>query len=84
MDADPCLSMQGKPREASPRSVAQDRNVIAFPLRRRARFWQWAEPLLALFSADHLEPRGRVRKPLAGRSAEIVRFRGDHVRRAPP
>jgi hypothetical protein len=80
MDAQPhFLTTPTKPRKASPGNVAQEQNIIQFPSCRRwragGRLSQWAAALLARFSADPFESEGR--------SAEIVRFRRDHFRRAP-
>lgn len=88
MDADPhLLPTPTRPRQASPKPVAQERNVIEFPScrRRRAfgRLTRWADALLTLFSANAFDPKARE-KALAGRSAEIVRFRRNPLRQPRP
>ena len=89
MDADPhLLTTHTRPRQASAGPVAQGPNVIEFPSRRRrravGRLTRWADALLALFSANAFDPKARAGKALGGRSGEIVRFRRDPFRRAPP
>ena len=81
MDADPrLLTTPTEPRRASPANVVQEPNIIQFPSQQRrrggGRLNQWVDALLAFFSADPFEPKGR--------SAEIVRFRRDPFRQTPP
>ena len=81
MDADPrLLTTPTEPRRASPANVVQEPNIIQFPPHRRrragGRLNQWVDALLAFFSADPFEPKGH--------SAEILRFRRDPFRQAPP
>jgi hypothetical protein len=81
MDADPhLLTTLTEPRKASPANAVQEPNIIQFPPHRRrrgsGRLNQWVDALLAFFSADPYEPKGR--------SAEIVRFRRGQFRQPPP
>jgi hypothetical protein len=81
MDADPrLLTTLTEPRKASSANAVQGPNIIQFPPRRRrragGRLNQWVDAMLAFFSADPLEPKGR--------SGEIVRFRRDPFRQPPP
>ena len=86
MDADPhLLPTPTRPRQASPKPVAQERNVIEFPSRRRrravGRLARWVDALLVLFSANAFDPKARE-KALPRRSADIVRFRRDPFRQS--
>jgi len=81
MDADPRLfTTPIEPRRASPANVVQELNIIQFPPHRHrragGRLNQWVDALLAFFSVDPFEPKGH--------SAEILRFRRDRFRQAPP
>ena len=81
MDADPrLLTTPTEPRRASPANVVQDLNIIQFPPHRRrragGRLNQWVDALLTFFSADPFKPKEH--------SAEILRFRRDRFRQAPP
>ena len=81
MDADPrLLTTLTEPRKPGAANAVKGPNIIQFPPHRRrragGRLNQWVDALLAFFSADPFEPKGR--------SAEIVRFRRDQFRRPPP